>query len=164
MLKEVLMNTYKRGMISWMQNHPEYFEELVELALSEVPDHAWRAAWLLWSCVAQNDPRLQGKLPEFVNALNRKSGSQKREFLILISRMDIEPAWAGNLYGECIRIWTNPNYQPSLRYNAFKLLVRITREYPELKTDLLLVVQEEYLYGLSANVRKSVFSMLKALK
>ncbi len=151
-------------MIFWMETHPEDFDDLVEMALSDDPEYAWRAAWLLWSCITENDPRIRGKLKEFVNALPEKSGSQKREFLILFSRMEIEPAWAGDLFVECVRIWTNPSLQASLRYNAFKLLVRITKEYPELKTELLLLVEEEYLYGLSENVRKSVFRMMRALK
>jgi hypothetical protein len=118
-LKEVLTKTYKKGMISWMETHPEEFDDLVEMALSDDPEYAWRAAWLLWSCITENDPRIRAKLKEFANALKQKPGPQKREFLILFNRMDNEPSLAGDLYRECVRIWTNPSLQTSLRYSIY---------------------------------------------
>jgi len=163
-LKDVLTNTYKKGMISWMEAHPEAFEELVGMALSDDPEYAWRAGWLLWSCITENDPRLIGRIKDFVQVLPAKSGPQQRELLILLSKMDIEPEIAGEVFEHCVQIWTNPTLQASLRYNAFKLMSIVAKNYPELKTELQLLVEDDFFTGLSENVRKSVFRMMKGLE
>lgn len=163
-LKEVLTNTYKKGMISWMETHPEAFEELVEMALSEDPECAWRAAWLLWSCITENDPRLIGRIKDFVDVLPQKSGPQQREYLILLAKMDIEPELAGKVFEHCVQIWINPTLQASQRYNAFKLMSVVAKNYPELKTELQLMVEDDFFTGLTENVRKSVFRMMKGLE
>ncbi len=163
-LKEVLTHSNKKGMISWVDQHPEAFETLVDLALSDDPEYAWRSAWLLWSCVAENDPRLKGRIKEFIAALPGKTASHKREFLILLSKMDIEQDFAVELFEHCVVIWTNPSSQPSLRFNAFKMLYKITGDIPELKPELQLLVDEEFLSGLSENARKSVFRLTGSLK
>ncbi|HRQ29743.1 MAG TPA: hypothetical protein PLU49_06680 [Saprospiraceae bacterium] len=164
MLKEILTNTNKKGMISWMETHPEMFDELVGMALSDDPEYAWRAAWLLWSCITENDPRIMGRIKDFVDALPKKPGPQQRELLILLSKMQIEPEMAGEVFEYCVQIWINPTLQASLRYNAFKLMCEVAKIYPGLKSELQLLLEDDFFTGLTENVRKSVFRMMKGLE
>lgn len=46
-LEHKLLNSYKRDLISFMISHPEYFDEAVELALSDKQPYSWRAAFVL---------------------------------------------------------------------------------------------------------------------
>jgi hypothetical protein len=46
-LENILISSYKKEMISFMDAHPEYFEEAIKLAISDKPLFSWRAAWLL---------------------------------------------------------------------------------------------------------------------
>jgi len=43
-LEKTLTSCYKEEMISFMNSHPEYFDEAVELAISDKQPYSWRAA------------------------------------------------------------------------------------------------------------------------
>lgn len=58
-LENKLISTYKDEMILFLNNHPEYFNEAIQLAISDKQPFSWRAAFLLWSCIADNDKRIQ---------------------------------------------------------------------------------------------------------
>ena len=58
-LENILTSSYKAEMISYINTHPNDFEEAIELAVSNKQPYSWRAAWLLWSCMEKNDPRIQ---------------------------------------------------------------------------------------------------------
>ena len=45
-LKQKLMSSYKDEMISFMKNHPEHFEEAIEVAVSDEQPYSWRAAFV----------------------------------------------------------------------------------------------------------------------
>ena len=42
-----LLSSYKHEMISFMNSHPEYFNESIELAISDNQPYSWRAAYVL---------------------------------------------------------------------------------------------------------------------
>jgi len=46
-LEQKLLNSYKSEMISFMNAHPEYSEEAIELAVSNKQPYSWRAAYVL---------------------------------------------------------------------------------------------------------------------
>lgn len=58
-LEKILIRCYKDEMISFMNAHSECFEEAVELALSDKQPYSWRAAFLLWSVIEENDKRIK---------------------------------------------------------------------------------------------------------
>ncbi len=58
-LEHILISSYKADMISYMNAHPEDFEQVIELAVSDRQPYSKRAASLLWSCMEENDARIQ---------------------------------------------------------------------------------------------------------
>ena len=56
-------------MISFMATHPEVFEEAIQLAISDKQPYSWRAAWLLWSIMDVNDPRIQGYINDMTGVI-----------------------------------------------------------------------------------------------
>ena len=54
-LEKTLTSCYKHEMISFMENHPEAFDEAIQLTVSDKQPYSWRAAWLLLSCIEEND-------------------------------------------------------------------------------------------------------------
>ena len=79
-LERVLISSYKDKMISFMDAHPEYFEEAIELAISDKQSYSWRAAWLLWSCMEENDSRIQGYIKKIIktNTVNDVYSCQRQ--------------------------------------------------------------------------------------
>lgn len=163
-LERVLMNNYKTDMILYLTSHPKSFEEAVQLALANKQPWSWRAAWLLWSCMEENDSRIQAHIRSFIECIGEKSDGHQREFLKILYLMDIDEKLEGILFDHCISIWEKINKQPSVRFNAFKIIVKISRKYPELSQEIGFLTQDHYMDTLSVGVRHSLIRMINGLE
>lgn len=157
------MNAYKDGMISFMKSHPETFGELVELAVSKEGKLSWRAVWLLWSCMEPNDPRIRPFIPRFLELLPAENESYQRDTLMVLQRMDRTEEQDGILFDICTRIWIKVNSIPSLRHNAFRCMVSISRKFPELAAETISLAEPKYVNSLSPGVRHSVVRIINEI-
>jgi hypothetical protein len=162
-LEKVLMNFYKEEMIRFMTNHPESFGEAIHLALGDKQPYSWRAAWLLWSCIEENDSRIKSHIRSIISSLKGKEDGHQRELLKILYLMDLDERHEGILFDHCISIWEKINKKPSVRFNAFKMMVKISRNYPELSQEIFFLLQDHYLETLSPGVRHSLLRMKKEI-
>lgn len=160
-LEQVLTSCYKAGMISYMDTHPEDFEEAIKLAVTDKQPYSWRAAWLLWSCMEENDPRIQRHINVIVNSLPTKNDEQLRDLLIILQHMELDEKYEGKLFDICVTVWEKIDKKPSVRFNAFRMIVKIARKYPDLSHEIFFLTQEQYLDPLSTTAKKSVYKMIK---
>jgi hypothetical protein len=160
-LEQVLISSYKDGMISFMQTHPEYFEEAIELALSDKQPFSWRAAWLLWSCMEENDRRFQAYKRKIINTITTKQDGHQRELLKILLQMELDVKYEGFLFNVCIDIWESINKSPSVRLTAFKLILKIAKKHPDLLTEISFLTQNHYMDSLSPGVKRSISRMIK---
>ena len=130
-LMEVLTNSYKDGMIKFLKDHPEYFDEAVQLALSDDQPYAWRSAWLLWSC-------------------------NKRELLKILLKMELREKHEAKLYDICVDNWKQINLEPSVRFTSLMTLKKMAAKYPELRDELVFLTQDHFLETLSPGIKTSV--------
>lgn len=163
-LEHILTHSYKTDMISYLKSHPEDFEEAVKLAVSDKQPYSWRAAWLLWSCMEKNDQRIQRYVEKIIDILPAKSDDQLRELLIILQRMELGDDSEGKLFDICVNVWEKKEKQPSVRYNAFKLMVKIIKNHPDLYKEITFLTDPHYMDSLSGTVRKSVSKMIAGLK
>jgi len=126
-LEQILTNSYKAGMISYLAAHPEDFDELIKLAISDKRRYSWRAAWLLWSCMEKNDRRIKRYVKNIIETIPGKADNQQRELLIVLQQMDINEEFEGLLFNHCVTIWEKITKKPSVRCNAFKMIVRLPK-------------------------------------
>lgn len=154
-LEKTLTSCYKDEMISFMNAHPEYFEEAVELAVSDKQPYSWRAAWLLWSVIEEDDKRIKKFINRIVNAAKTKSDNHQRELLKILLMMNLNEKHEGVLFDICINVWEQFGKPPSVRVNALKLIVKIANKHPELKQEISFLAQEHYLASLSPGARHS---------
>ncbi len=162
-LEHILTSSYKTDMISYVDTHPEYFEELIKLAISNKKIYSWRAAWLLWSCMDKNDKRIQGYLDDIIGAITTKNDDQLRELLIVLQKMELNEEYEGTIFNVCVTVWEKIDKKPSVRFNAFKMIVRIAHKHPDLSREIMLLTQSQYMGSLSAVVKKSISKMTKEL-
>jgi hypothetical protein len=106
-LEHILKNVYKAEMIEFIKLHPECFDELIKLSLSDNQKYSWRASWLLWSCMEPNDKRIRSYLRKIVDVLPTKKDSQQRELLIVLQKMKTDASLEGKIIDTCINIWMN---------------------------------------------------------
>jgi hypothetical protein len=159
-LKQKLISSYKNEMISFMKRQPEHFEEAIELALSDNQPYSWRAAWLLWSCIEENDKRIQKHINKIVNAVKSKSDSHQRELIKILLMMELNEKYEGVLFNLCMNIWEQISKAPAVRVNALKLIIKIANKHQELKKETSFLAQDHYLESLSPGARHSVRKLI----
>lgn len=162
-LEKILTSCNKDEMISFMNAHPEFFDEAVELAVSDKQPYSWRAAWLLWSVIEENDKRIRKFIKRIVNAATTKSDSHQRELLKILLMMELDEKYEGVLFDICMNIWEQISKAPSVRVNALKLIVKIANKHPELKKEISFLAQDHYLESLSPGAKHSVKKIMSEI-
>ncbi len=160
-LKNILINAYKEEMIAYMHANPEEFEEAIQLAVSDEPRYSWRAAWLLWSCMSENDERIQRHIKQIVNAVVKKPDNHQRELMKILLNMDLNEEHEGRLFDLSMTIWESLNKKPSVRVTAFKFILKISQKHPDLLDEIEFITQDHYLETLSPGIKMSVSRMIK---
>jgi hypothetical protein len=159
-LESILTNSHKDNWISYIASHPYDFPELIQLSLSDNQPYSWRASWLLWSCMNNNDQRIKKYIQEIIEILPDKPNGQQRALLKVLERMEIEANYEGPLFDVCSKVWQNINYNPSLRFQAFKMMVDISKKYPELKSEIILLTDSYYTDTITNGVKKSLMKLI----
>lgn len=162
-LENKLLNSYKDEMISFMDNHPEFFNEAIELAISDKQPYAWRAAWLLWSCMEENDRRIQKYIGNIVDTIETKDDGHQRELLKILFNMEVREEYEGKIFDLCMDIWEGINKAPSVRVNALKFIIKIVKKHPELAKEITFLTENHYLESLSPGAKNSVSRLMREL-
>ncbi len=160
-LEQVLTNSYKAGMIAYMATHQEDFKEAIQLAISDKQPYSWRAAWLLWSCMEENDQRIQRYIKNIISTISTKNDDHQRELFKILHQMELSEEYEGILFNVCLNVWKKINKKPSVRFNAFKIIVKIAQKHPDLSRELVFITQNQYMISLSPTVKKSISKMIK---
>ncbi len=162
--QELLLSSYKDGMIAYMNTHPEAYDEAAKLAVTDNQPYAWRSAWLLWSCITPDDARAKKHLNNFIKYIPAAQENQKRELLKIALSMKLSERQESRLFDISIDLWKDISKDPSIRMMAFRMLVKIAEKYPELKTEILLLADEHYLKTLSPGIQHSIRQLLRQIK
>lgn len=148
-------------MISYLHHHSEAFGEAFSLAISNNQPFAWRSAWLLWSCLETNDTRIINHIDVILDNLDGKGDGHQRELIKILEKMELNKEQEGKLLNICFQLWENINKKPSIRYTAFRNILKITKKYPELASEIEFFTQSPFLVTLSPGVRHSIKRMIK---
>jgi len=162
-IEHILTNSYKKEMIAYLRSHPDDFDDVLALALIKRQPYSRRAAWLLWSVMEENDPRIQNHLEAIVNVLPVMGEQQVKELLIILQRMDLPNKLTGKLFDICVSLWEKTGNKPSVRFNAFRLLVKIVKLHPGLAGELPLLMEPQYMESLSDTLKRSILRMAAGL-
>lgn len=160
-LENILMTSYKEQMISFMETHPEVFDEAVELALGDRQPYSWRAAWLLWSCIEKNDKRLRKYIKKILPVIPLKQDGHQRELIKILHVMELNDEQEGRLFDICMNLWEQINKSPSVRYIAFKFIAKMAKKHSELSKEIFFLTQDHLMDALSSGVKHSINKMLK---
>ncbi len=159
-LERILARSHKAEMTAHMANHPDDFDELVRLALSNKQPYSWKAAWLLSNCAHTHDVRINECIPEIIESLRTAPDGQKRGLLNILYKQVIDESQEGEVFDCCIDIWSKVHKIPSVRWSAIRLALKISGKYPELYEEISVLTQEEYLETLSPGIKRSITKSL----
>lgn len=108
----------------------------------------------------KNDRRVQKYLDRIIDTLPSKSDGHARELLMILQQMELEDEQEGKVFDICISIWEKIQKQPSVRLNAFKLMLMIVKKYPELLNEITFLTESQYTDTLSEGVKHSISKMI----
>ncbi len=160
-LENILTTHYKEGMIEFLASHPEHFTEAIELAVSDKQPYSWRAAWLLWSCMKENDERIIPYIDQIINSILSKEDGHRRELIKILTVMELNEEQEGLLFNICMDLWEKINSRPSVRYMAFKFIINTAKKHPDLGNEISFITQDHYMEPLSPGIKRSVSLMAK---
>ncbi|GAB5560621.1 MAG: hypothetical protein SynsKO_22680 [Synoicihabitans sp.] len=155
-LEAILDSARKEEMVKFLQDHPETFSEALDLAASDRPRYAWRAAWLLWSCIEPNDDRIKGSIDRLIAAMPGKPDGHWRELMRIVSGMQLNDEQEGRLFEMAVKQWLEIDKQPSVRWMAFRFMADMVQKYPELAGEVKLVLRPNLVDPLSGGIRRLV--------
>lgn len=160
-LEDILIGAYRDEMIAFLTSHAEYFDDALELALSDRQPFSWRAAWLLYNCMEENDTRVRKHIKRIIQTLPERKDGHQREFLKILLRMELDESHEARLFDTCMSIWEQPGKSPSVRFTAFRFILKMADKYPELSNEITGLTQDWYLDTLSPGVKRSVKRMVR---
>ncbi|MEP1151665.1 MAG: hypothetical protein ABJH08_08065 [Balneola sp.] len=162
-LEQVLLRRKKSEMIEFLDQHPENFDPAMLLALGTELPLCWRAAWLVGGVTEKNDSRIKPYIHQIIEVLPERGDGHQRELLKLLLKMDLTEDYESLLFDHSVSIWEQVRKQPSVRYFAFKGMVKVTEKYPDLKNEVLSLTQPHFINPLSPGIRKGVLKIIKQL-
>ena len=100
----------------------------------------------------------------FIEILPNCRDNHQREIISLLEKTDINEEDEGKLFDNCITIWKKTKIQPSVRFHAFKMILKIAEKYPELQSEFDFLTEPRFMDSLTHGVRHSVNILLKKFK
>ncbi len=161
--ERLIVSAFKEEMMRSMAAHPEYIEEALQLCVKDNQPYSWRSAWLLWSCIEENDLRVQPHIKKLIAVVGDKESGHQRELIKVLAMMELDDDDEGKLFDICVKAWEKISNTPSVRFIAFQYILKIAKKYPELSKEIELFTQDHYLNSLSPGVKNSINKRIKKL-
>jgi hypothetical protein len=131
-------------LLSEVTKTPEYYLMLMEIALHNQNKKSWRAAYLIDKINDSNPQLLNPFLNEMIEQVKiEQSHSKKRHFLKLISQNELPPDQQGFMFDFCLKTFTSAKEDLAVRVHAMQILYNISEKEPELKPEILTLIEYE---------------------
>jgi hypothetical protein len=131
----------------------EGFGVLMSLALNNPKQRSWRAAYLA-DKIHDNFPELLWPyFPLIIERLKTETNaSKRRHWLKLISMNQMEAQYLAFLFDYCIKAFTSSKEAVAVRVHAMQILFNISEAEPDLKPEVLEIIEHEMEYHSSAGI------------
>jgi len=144
--------------IEWLQyeiiRQPELYKLLTKIAFYDHDPKSWRAAYILDKVTDVRPELLIPYLESMLNQLKIETNpSKKRHFLKLISQNEISEKFSGFLFDYCIHAISSGKEPPAVRVHAMQNLFNLAQKYPELRGEVLSIIEHEMEYHSTAGIR-----------
>jgi hypothetical protein len=137
-----------------VEGHPDYLPGLMDIALNGRDRHSWRAAWIADKINEQHPGIMEPWIGELTKKLRGTSHSgKKRQYLKLVSLYPIAEEQRSFLMDYCLQVLESAAEPPGVKAHAMQVLYNISEYEPELKEELLQILEFELEIRESAGVR-----------
>lgn len=163
-LRTILLKRRKAEMVEFYQNHPDCFNEAIEMALSNEDPFCWRAAWMIGGDIKKNDSRIAPYASKIIELLPGFEDGHQRELLKILLQLPLTEEQESLLFDLSVNLWEQVRKKPSVRHFAFRAMIQIAKKYPELNNEILLLTELHYVNPLSPGIRTAVLKMATKLR
>ncbi|WP_460766851.1 hypothetical protein [Niabella terrae] len=133
--------------VSWIGDHQQRFDQLMELFLNGENRMVQRAAWPLSYCAIQHPELIKkhyGSLLKRLNAPGQPS-AVPRNILRLLDQGPLPPkTFHGTLMDKCFYFIEDPNAPIAVKAFSLGILYRLTTIYPEIAPELVLIIDTHF--------------------
>lgn len=155
-IKEEILKKYGKAqclqIVDWVGNNQKRFDELFLLFNSEEYYVAKQSSWPLSHCVHANPTFIEKHFDNLVKILHKESThySVKCNCMRLLQFVNIPEEYHGDLMICCFEIIQNVQEKPALKTYALTVLNNLSHHYPEIKPELILIIEEQMPYESAA--------------
>ncbi len=148
-----------------ISKHPDSFRLLMKIALYNEEQISWRAAYIADKIHDNYRELILPYLNDIILQLKKeKNSSKKRHFLKLISMNNIDTGYHGFLVDYCLNAFTSAKEPPAVRVHAMQILFNISEKEPELKPEILAIIEHEMEYHSTAGILSRGLKLAKKLR
>lgn len=158
--KEILKEHSKKQcdkIVSYVGNDPERFTQLVEVFLQGPYRITQRAAWPLSNCVEKHPELLRphwNKILAFVGKPDIHD-AVKRNVLRMFQFVQVPKVYQGRTADICFTFLADTKEPVAIRAFAMTVLANIAREVPELKNELIPIIEDQLPYASAGFLSRS---------
>jgi len=168
LVEEILREHTKKQkdkIVRYVGHNPKRFSELVDIFLQGPTLVTQRAAWPLSYCIEQYPDLLKPHFRKILTRLGKKNihDSVKRNILRMLQFVRVPKAWQGITADLCLTFLADSKEPVAIRVFAMTVLANITIEVPELKNELIPLIEDQLPYA-SAGFISRGSKVLKQLK
>lgn len=165
-IKQMLTTWENSDLIFYhFSSHTADLHPLSELVFDDSDARNWRAAWVLDQVNDRNPALLKPFLERITDeAFKTRNLSKLRHYLKIISLHPISTARAGELFDKALTIFGNPEIPIAPRVHAMQILFEISELEPELKPELVDIIENELEIHPSAGLKSRGSRLLKKLR
>ncbi len=154
------LEIWKRSVVA----DEQLFVQLFQFIFSDDKRLAWRSCWVIDTASEVFPDLLTDKIPEIIAGLvSTKNSSLKRHFTRILCRYQIPEDHLGTLVNRCYELLAP--YEPAaVRVFAIQLLFNISQQHPDLKGELICVIETLMEEGGSAGFVNRAGKLLRQLR
>ena len=147
-----------------LNTQPSLVPEFVQLALNNNHPNGWRALYIVDKLNDKHPEWIEPYLPEMIERLKTENHhGKKRHLLKLISQNEIHTEHSGFLVEYCLGVFTSSGEPVANRVHAMQILFNISELEPDLKPELLEVIQQEIEFHPTPGIRSRGTKLAKKL-
>jgi hypothetical protein len=154
-----------KKVVEYVGANPTRFKELITIFLQGPYRITQRAAWPLSYCVEQHPTLITPHLGNVLNQLMKPDihVAVKRNTIRLLQYISIPRHLQGKVADICFTYLSDPKEPIAVRVFSMTVLCHLTKENPELKNELIPLIEDQLPYG-SAGFRSRGVKVLRELR
>lgn len=155
---------YFELLLQELKAQPSLLPSFMELAINNTQKNGWRALYIVDKLNDCHPDWIEPYVPKMIERLQIETHhGKKRHILKLISQNKVRKEFSGFLLDYCLGVFTSSSEPVANRVHAMQILYYISETEPELKPELLEIIQREIEFHPTPGIRSRGAKLAKKL-